>query len=774
MFSAIITGFAGSLVAPLMYKITRDYTGGLLALIPLCLCAYFASFLPELTQNGPLSFSRTWVSELDVHLSFYLDGLSLLFAVTITFIGILVLVYAGPYFKGKPGVGRFYAYILFFMSAMLGLVLSDNIITLFIFWELTGVSSFLLIGFDHEIEGARKAAWQALLVTGMGGLALLAGLLLLGQAGESYELSRLLTRSGMVQNHGTYPAIFLLISLGAFTKSAQFPFHFWLPDAMAAPTPVSTYLHSATMVKAGIYLLARMSPILGGTVLWHSVLIPVGAVTMILSAALSVRQTDLKRILAYSTVSVLGTLVFLLGLGTHGAIEAAMAYVMIHALYKAALFLIAGIVDHETGTRDIGKLSGLGWSMPITAGAAVLAGLSMAGLPPLFGFIGKELLYGATLDAPLAATLLTAVALSTNILLVAASGMAGITPFFGKRPDIPGHVHDPAVSMWFGPVILAGLGIAMGLLPNLFGTIWVSPAVAAVTGQTVEVKLALMHGFTFQLFLSVMTFCGGSALFIWRKRLLGLIPALPAFSRWTPSSVYKHTVSGILTFSRLQTRFLQNGHLHLYILTIVVTTVFLLGGTLLTFNGQLPPMAWNQIYIYEYAIVLVILAATVLVVGAPSRLIAIIALGVLGYSVVLFYVLYGAPDLAMTQFAIDTLTVIFLVLVIYRLPRYVQYSTPLERLRDGIPALAAGGLMTLLILFTLSVHSGSQISAYFTENAYRLAKGHNIVNVILVDFRALDTMGEITVLVVAGIGIFSMLKLAQRHGKDTTGKAPGR
>ena len=758
MLTATLTGFLVAFLVPVLHQWTRAYTGRILALVPLGLCAYFISWLPELRHNGGVSVMVPWVSGLDIHLSFYMDGLSLLFAVVITFIGTLVLSYAGSYFGSNPDLPRFYVVILIFMASMLGVVLADNIITFFVFWELTGVSSFLLIGFDHEKPEARKAALQALLVTGMGGLCLLAGLILLGQAGQSFTFSTLLARGDMVREHTLYPAIFILVALGAFTKSAQFPFHFWLPNAMAAPTPVSTYLHSATMVKAGVYLLARVSPVLGDTALWHGVLVPVGAVTMLMSAYLSIRQTDLKKILAYSTISVLGTLVFLLGTGTRAAVEAAMAYVMIHALYKAGLFLVAGIVDHETGTRDINQLSGLYRKMPITAVAAVLAALSMAGLPPLFGFIGKELLYGATLEAPFTAWLLTAVALSTNALMVVAGAMVGGVPFFGKPAKTDGHVHDPDLFMWFGPLLLACLGILIGLMPNLAGHTWVAPAVAAVTQMPVEMHLALMHGLTLQLFLSVVTFCLGVGLFYFRKKLLGLLPNGAYFSKLTLSGGYDAVLDVTGTFSRVQTRIVQSGHLHLYILIIVLATVFLVGASL-PVNLRFIKPQWTTIGFHEWILVAVILWATTIVIRARSRLVAIIALGVVGYSVVLFYIMYGAPDLAMTQFSIDTLTVILIVLVIYRLPRYVRYSSNMERLRDGIPALMAGGLMTVLILLTLPGTKESEISAYFIENSYLLAKGRNIVNVILVDFRGMDTMGEVTVLVVAGIGVYSLLKL---------------
>ncbi len=765
MLTAILAGFIGAFFAPFISRLAKHRAGWWISLIPLCLCIYFAGFVQTLAREGPLAFSHAWVPGLNVRLSFYLDGLSLLFALIISFIGALVFIYSGHYFAGHKQANRFYFHMLVFMSAMLGTVLSDNVITMFVFWELTGISSYFLIGFEHEKEAARKAAWAALLVTGAGGLALLAGLLLLGHAGGSYEFSELLSKAGLLKTHSYYPAIFLLIVAGAFSKSAQFPFHFWLPDAMAAPTPVSTYLHSATMVKAGVYLLARMSPILGDTHLWHSVIISGGGITMLLGAYFSIRQTDLKRILAYSTVSVLGTLIFLIGLGTRAAMEAAMTYIMIHALYKAALFLVAGIVDHETGSRNIERLRGLGRTMPITAVAALLAGLSMAGLPPLYGFIGKELLYSATLDAPLGASFFTVIALTTNAFLVVASGLVCVTPFMGPSDAAPEHIHDPPFTMYMGPFLLALLGILIGLMPNLFASVLVSPSVAAVMQQSIQVKMGLLHGLTLQLGLSAVTFCFGLAAYVWHKKFLGIVDMFAPFFRWGPSQGYQLAVKGMNVFARFQTRILQSGHLHLYVLIVVVTTVLLVGFTLQEHWRPALFSGWSNVYIYEWIVTFLIFTATVMVIIAQSRLIAILALGAVGYGVVLFFIMYGAPDLAMTQFATDTLTVILLVLVIYRLPRYVKYSNAWERIRDAVPALAAGGLITTITLMTLAGSRGSRLSSYFLENSQPLAKGRNIVNVILVDFRGMDTLGEVTVLAVAGIGVFSLLKLSLKKEK---------
>ena len=764
MLGAVLSGFILSFFAPFAHRLLKNASGWFLALLPLGLAVYFAGHIRLVAGGEGLIFSYNWVPSLSVNLSFYLDGLSLLFAVIITGIGAVVIVYASAYLEGHPQLGRLYAYLLAFMASMIGVVLADNLVTIFIFWELTGLCSYLLIGFEHERKEAREAALQALLVTGTGGLAMLAGFLLLGEASGSYEVHEILSRGDIVRSHPQYAVIFILILAGAWTKSAQFPTHFWLPNAMEAPTPVSTYLHSATMVKAGVYLLARLSPVLGETALWHTVLTVGGAATMLTAVLLSITKTDLKRILAYSTISLLGVLVFLLGLGTRAAVEAAIAYLIIHCLYKAALFLVAGIVDHGVGTRDITKLGGLGRLMPITAASALLAGLSMAGLPPLFGFIGKELLYGATLEAPLAASLLTVAALLTNVFMVVAAGMIGLAPFFGEPYSGDRHAHRPAFGMWIGPALLAGLGGLMGLMAAPLGGSVISPAVAAVLNEPAHVELELLHGLTWQLFLSGVTFVLGIVAFMKRKVLAKAVSRLDIGPRFGPDAMYHKSLDAVKAFAHVQTRILQSGRMHYYLLIIIVTTIVLAGYTLLDIDAFTGPLGLADVRFHEGVVCAVVLAAAGMAVRAKTQLIAVSALGAVGVGVVLIYILFGAPDLAMTQFSIDTLTVILLVLVLHRLPPYETYSKRGERFRDGIVAVAAGILMTVLTLIAVSRTPDKALSRYFAENSYLLAKGKNIVNVILVDFRALDTLGEITVLSIAAIGVYSLLKLKPEKG----------
>ncbi|UCD58186.1 MAG: putative monovalent cation/H+ antiporter subunit A [Candidatus Hydrogenedentota bacterium] len=763
MLAAVLSGFVLSAVAPLLCRAARRTTGWFIALLPLALFVYFSLFIDRIAGGEAVVSSVAWVPSLGIALAFSLDGLSLLFAVLIAGIGVLVVIYSNAYLAGHRHLGRFYAYILTFMASMLGLVLSDNLITLFIFWELTSLSSYLLIGFNNERESARKAALQALLITAVGGLALLVGLLLLAEAGQGFALSTLLGRGERIRSHPLYVPILILILTGAFTKSAQFPFHFWLPDAMEAPTPVSSYLHSATMVTAGIYLLARISPIMGGTAAWQMTILAVGATTMLMGGYMAVKETDLKRLLAYSTLSILGVLTFLLGIGTRAAIEAAMAYLIIHALYKAALFLAVGIVDHETGTRDVTQLGGLARTMPWTAFAAGLAALSMAGLPPLFGFIGKELLYAATLEAPLPGFLLTGVASLTSVLMVAAAGIVGFRPFFGRETKVSEGIHEAPLSMRIAPIVLSGLGLLIGILPDFVAGNIVSPAVAAVLSQPVAVKLRLLHGLTVQLVLSGVTFALGVGAYVKREALARAIGRLDFGAALGPSRGYRLALDGMNGLARLQTRLLQSGHLHFYLLIIIVSTVALVGFCLLN-HGTVPgSRELIDIRFHEGVVVLIILVATLVAVFTQSRLLAVVALGAVGYSVGLVFIMFGAPDLAMTQYSIDTLTVVLLVLVLYRLPRFGRYSRLPERIRDGVAAVAAGILITTLALTTASVPARSRISPYFAENSYLLARGRNIVNVILVDFRALDTLGEVTVLAVAAIGVYSLLKLRTNY-----------
>ncbi len=766
--AAVLSGFLLALVAPGVYRTARGATGWLLALLPLGLAVYFGSHLPAIAAGEDVEYHFAWAPALQVDLSLRLDGLSLLFTLLISGIGALILVYAGGYLAGHRQLGRLYAFLLMFMASMLGLVLADNLLGLFVFWELTSISSYLLIGFDHEREQARASALQALLVTGGGGLALLAGLLLLGHAGGSFELSALVDQASQIQSHPLYLPALVLILLGCFTKSAQFPFHFWLPGAMEAPTPVSAYLHSATMVKAGIYLMARLSPALAGTDAWLWIVGGVGTITMLAGGWLALQQSDLKRLLAYSTVSALGMLTLLLGVGGEAAIYAAMVFLLGHALYKGALFQIAGTLDHETGTRNVDQLRGLARALPITAIAAAIAALSMAGLPPLLGFIAKELFYEATLPGP-AAVWLTTAAVVSNMMLVAVALLVGLRPFFGKRLPTPKHPHEAPLSLWLGSTTLAGLSLVFGLWPAWGADPLVLSATAAVLGQSIDMHLALWHGWGTALALSGITLAGGIACFAMR----GIFRTIGRWGNWAanwgPAGWYSLALRGLNGVASLQTRLLQSGYLRYYLMIIFAATLGLSSATLLLFVGNSElGRDLSNLRFYDVGLVVLILLAALAATLMKTRLAAIAALGVVGYGVALVFVMFGAPDVAMTQFLVETLTVIVFVLVFYHLPASSVVCGKLARLRDAAFALAMGSLMTALVLVASEVQFHPTISTYYSQHSAKEAHGRNIVNVILVDFRGLDTLGEITVLAVAGIGVYALLKLRPKNSIENT------
>ncbi len=790
---SLLATFTLALFAPFLYRLLGRATGWVLALCPFTLVAFFAQHLP-ISPGARFITSWPWVPSLGVDLSFALDGLSLTFVLLVSGIGGLVLIYSGAYLGEQAGGGRFFAYLLLFMGAMLGLVLSDNVITLFVFWELTSISSYLLIGFHHHTETSRASALKALLVTGAGGLLLLAGLLLMmlaaAQLGLPFEKTGRISAmfSLNFQQHPLYLPILVLLLLGAFTKSAQVPFHFWLPAAMAAPTPVSAYLHSATMVKAGVYILARFHPILGGTIQWETLMIGVGVMTMLAGAIMAMGQRDLKRILAYSTISVLGILTTLLGVGTVLAVEAAVVFLVAHAFYKAALFMVAGNIDHETGTRDVTQLGGLRSLMPVTAITGILASLSKAGSPPMFGFIGKEALYTAKLDIETIGLWLIIGAVIANVLLVAMSLVVAIWPFFGSLRETPKSPHEAPISMLLGPVILAGLGMFVGIIPGAFDQIMGSAMATAILGFPVEMKLKLWHGFSpasvYVMVLSGVTLATGFVLFKklrpWFTHTLELACRLepwgPGIRRaWQegrllheltcrleplgPTRAYERLLAGITRSAQGITRLIQSGYLRRYILIIMLAAVGLVSYPLLhSIQPQLSENAW-QIRPHEAVVALLTLADAIATVRARYRLTGVAALGVTGLGMALIFVIFGAPDLAITQVMVETLTVILFVLVFYHLPPFIPRSTRRQRFRDLAISIAAGLVMALVVLATASIHLEPVLTDFFSRQSLAAAYGRNIVNVILVDFRALDTLGEITVLAVAGFGVYALLRL---------------
>ncbi len=764
MLAAILSAFAAAALAPMLHRLLGRWTGWILALVPGAHCAWFVTRLPAISAGGVDQQAWPWLPDLGIALALRLDGLSLIFALLITGIGALVLIYTGGYLAGDPRLGRAYALLLAFLGSMLGLVCADDLISLLVFWELTGVWSYFLIGFDSGRPAARAAALQALLVTGIGGLALLAGALLMGAAGETWRISELAARGELLKAHPHYRAILLLVLAGAFTKSAQVPFHFWLPGAMEAPAPVSAYLHSATMVKAGVYLLARLHPSLGATPEWHALITLAGATTMLTGALLALGQQDLKKVLAYTTVSGLGTLVLLLGLGTRLAMKAGAVFLLVHALYKSALFMAGGAIDHEVGSRDLDRLGGLRRAMPRTSLALALAALSMAGLPPLLGFLSKELLYEAKLQAPGVAPVVTPMGILTNVFLVTIASVLVLRVVLGhgRRHELSPHEAPPA--LWVAPLLPAVVGLLIGGFPDRLAGRLIEAAIAAVAAEPVAVTLKLWHGFNLVLALSVLTVIGGLAGYWIYPRLRALARRLDLGPRLGPARLYESVLAGMLALAGAQTRWLQHGYLRRYILVLVAVAAGLGWVALATGPVGLTLPSAEGLRPHEACLAAAIGVAALAAVRARSRLAAIACLGAVGYGVALVFILFGAPDLAMTQFLVETLTVIVLVLVFYSFPRFTKLSSVAARARDALVALAAGGLMTALVLAVGQTRpAGTALADFYARASLPEGLGRNVVNVILVDFRALDTLGEITVLTIAALGVFALLKRPGRR-----------
>jgi multicomponent Na+:H+ antiporter subunit A len=765
----LIAIFVAAFLAPWLHRVLGDRCGLVLSLVPLAGAAGYLMMLPQVVAGQAVVFQHAWVPSLGISLDFYIDGLSLLFLLLISVIGVFVTWYAAGYLAGKKDLGRFYLYLFGFMGAMLGVVSSDHLVLLFVFWELTSISSYLLIGYYHNEAKSRAAALQALLVTGAGGLCFLAGVILLGNLAGTFKISELLQMdTAVLAAQPGFTTILILILLGAFTKSAQFPFHFWLPNAMAAPAPVSAYLHSATMVKAGIFLLARLFPLLSASPLWFPIVAPVGAVTMILGVFMALGQNDLKKILAYTTVAVLGTLTMLLGIGTELAVKAAMAYLLAHALYKAALFMTAGTIDHETGTRDPELLGGLRRVMPFTAAAALLGGLSMAGVPMLLGFVSKEYFYKALLEAPGLGMWWEVLGVSASVVMVALAITAGIKPFWGQLRPTPKQAHEAPWTMWLGPLLLGVAGIKTGLFPSYAGAGLVGPAAGAVLGNAGFVAdLKLWHGWTMALGLSAVTVLLGLLLYALLPRIRAARGIYQGLVRFGPERVYDNLLAGLLAFARWQTGVLQNGYLRNYIMTVVLFTVVLVGWML---PGVVPSPDWSAMVrpnVLTVTVCLLIMAGAVFACLTSSRFTAILALGMVGIGIAMLFFMFSAPDLAMTQVLVETLTLVLFVLAFYRLPVFGNYSKKAVKVRDAIVAAVFGTVMAMVVLVEQSSRAtDNNVSRFMSENSLTLANGRNVVNVILVDFRALDTLGEITVLAIAALGVFAMMRLRPGSKKE--------
>ncbi len=759
----VVSGcFLASLAVSLMPSRMGKVPAGALPLVPLLITAYFASQIAGVSGGTPLREETAWFPALGVTLSFTLDAWSLIFALLIAGIGTLVTFYSTGYLSGHPQQNRFFSYLFFFMASMLGTVLASNAILIFIFWELTSLSSYFLIGFDHEDAKSRASALQALLVTGIGGLAMLAGFVLVGNIAGSFELNEWFLQGEVIRSHPTLVPALCLILLGAFTKSAQFPFHFWLPSAMVAPTPVSAYLHSSTMVKAGVYLLARLVPLFGATALWPVILPWTGAITMLAGAFLALRADDMKQHLAYLTVSALGLLVLLIGSGSTLGVQAAVIFLVAHAFYKGSLFMTVGSVHHATGLRDPEKLSGLAKKMPFTAAAAVVAGASLASLPPFLGFGAKELALASAIGSRASWIAASSIA-AAGMVYTALFLWIALKPFLGNKPGP--HAHEAPFSMWSGAAVLAFLGLAFPLMVPITSPFWEQTA-SALSGATASLGHAETKGIHPEILLSLASWAGGVILYWKRLKLRAVLNKILEFSRVGPEMLYKRSIESLLLIAKTQTDFFQTGSLRYYFRIVTATAIVL---TALGFlRSGFPAVRSIPFYFFETALAVMIIAATFATLFTEKKLAAVAYLGVVGLSISLIFFLFGAPDLAMTQFAVEVLTLILLALVLYRLPHFKKISSRRTVLTDALLAIGSGFMMFLFVL-SATYHTPGIFPAlveFYEKNTLKLAHGHNIVNVILVDFRGFDTLGEITVLGIAGIGAYALLKLTIRHKKE--------
>lgn len=773
----ILLPLLGAFLPPLCERFGRNICAASAAIGPLLALGLLVSYLPALFERKLFFFHLDWLPQLGMDLSLRLDGLGMMFALLIVVIGLLVIFYARYYLAEEDSLGRLYALLQLFMMAMLGIVLADNILLLVVFWELTSLSSFLLIGYWSHKSEARKGARMALAITGAGGLTLLAGALILGQITGSYSLQVITNSADLIQAHALYPVALILILIGAFTKSAQFPFHFWLPHAMAAPTPVSAYLHSATMVKAGVFLLARLYPALSGSDLWFYLVTFTGLATLVFGAYTALFKHDLKGLLAYSTISHLGLITMLLGFSSELATVAALFHIVNHATFKASLFMAAGIIDHETGTRDMRRINGMWQYMPITATVAMVSASAMAGVPLLNGFLSKEMFFTETLQVelmggfdwviPLMATL-------AGIFAVAYSYRFIHDVFFNGNPiNLPKFPpHEPPIAMILPMAILGVLCLLVGILPNFTVAPILDAASFAVLGEGIpEYHIAIWHGINVPLAMSATALLGGLLLYYQRK---GLFAFYERGYRVDQKEEFEKRIQSLVRFAQRFTDTIENGSLQRSV-ALLIGTALLLAAVEFWPLGQLlgkvalSPVDWVSLLL---AVVMMI-AALVTVIMHHNRVAALLVLGVVGLILSLAFVRFSAPDLALTQISVEVVTIILLMLALYFLPQITPNDSEKSRIvRDILLAGGAGlgvGLLTLAIL-TRPYDTG--LADFFLANSVSGGGGTNVVNVILVDFRGFDTLGEITVLAIAGLGVYLMLNGLQLPlpGVDVDGR----
>lgn len=742
---------------------SRNASAALAAVAPALALGILLAHAGPVFNGDIVEQNVVWAASLGLTLSVRIDGLAFLFSLLVLGIGLLIILYARYYLSSRDNMGRFYILLLLFMGAMLGVVVSGNLLLMLVFWELTSISSFLLIGYWSHSSDARKGARMALAITGGGGLALLAGIVMLGHIVGSYQLDDVLAAGELIKAHDWYAPMLILVLTGAFTKSAQFPFYFWLPHAMAAPTPVSAYLHSATMVKAGVFLLARLYPALSGSELWFYLVSGAGMATLLLGASMAFFKHDLKGLLAYSTISHLGLITLLFGFSSAMATVAAVFHIINHATFKASLFMAAGIIDHETGTRDMRVLDGLWKYMPHTAVLAMVASAAMAGVPLMNGFLSKEMFFAESLHLPVSGTIATLVpvmATLAGVLSVAYSMRFIHDVFFNGEPkNLPKYPpHEPPRYMKVPVEILVVLCVLVGVVPAwVVGPLLATAAASTLMAPLPDYSLSVWHGFNLPLLMSVIALLGGLLMYACRKPLFNLYERVPDVDE-------KHVFEGMI--QRLQrvvgnvVARLENHSLQSYLMWMVVLASLLLFAAIL----QTPLLDWSigelmPVNIKTGVLALLLFASSIATtVLHRQRVTALIMLSVVGLVVSLLFVRFGAPDLALTQLVVEVVTVLLLMLALFFLPNSTQLeSSRFSRIRDSVISVVVGLSVGIMSWFMMTVDA-ERISQFFIDNSVEGGGGTNVVNVILVDFRGFDTFGEITVLAIAALGIYAMLK----------------
>ncbi|UXS36395.1 Na+/H+ antiporter subunit A [Staphylococcus delphini] len=784
---ALLLPLIFAILIPILYRFyKRIHLGWFVLPIPVVLFAYFLSYIQPTMSGQFTEQSAAWMPQIGMNFDVYVDGLGLLFSLLITGIGSLVVLYSISYLSQSEQLGHFYCYLLMFMSAMLGVVLSDNLLVLYFFWELTSFSSFLLISFWRHKDKSLYGAMKSMMITVFGGLSLLSGFILLYLASGTWRIRDIIENVDQIQTSPIFLLAMIFVIIGAMTKSAQFPFYIWLPDAMEAPTPVSAYLHSATMVKAGIYLIARLTPIFAVSQGWIWAVTAFGLVTLFWGSLNATKQQDLKGILAFSTVSQLGMIMSMLGIGAVSyhfqgdesqlylaAYSAAIFHLINHATFKGALFMITGAVDHATGTRDIRKLGGLMTIMPISFTLSIITSLSMAGVPPFNGFLSKE----AFIESMIEVTHASVFSLNTVGLLIPIVAIVGsiftfvysfkfiVEIFLGDhKPDaLPNKAHEASILMNISPTILAILVISIGLFPSIVSAPLVEPAVKSIANTNeVSASFHLWHGFTPAFIATLVIYAVGAVLILTAKRWVPILRGIPnaltlnhwynQTGRYTPYYATQITRTYMTGFNR-------NNLVIIFFMMIVLTFV-----TLIFVPFTVDFMKVSPIRLYEFVSVITITIAAIMIIFARSRLFSIIMLSAVGYSMAIFFIFFNAPDLALTQFVVETISTALFLLCFYHLPNMSRYNESVRyRVVNAIISIGVGAVVIVLGLIAYGNRHFESISEFYKAHVYDLAEGKNMVNVILVDFRGTDTLFESSVLGIAGMGIYTLIKLRAKH-----------